>query len=424
MSANPGAMDTARSARWAILALLFICRASLGLQFQTLGSVADPLVSAFGFGYTEIGTLIGLFMLPGLLLSVPVGWAGRHASDRQLVSTGLALLAVGGVVAALAQGFGLLALGRLICGAGFVFATIYFTKMVVDWFAGLELATALGILVMSWPFGIAAGQMGHVWLAITFDWRAAFVVASLCCAAGAAAVALTYRVSPTATPAAAGPAVTGLPRDELLLTLLAAAVWGLFNAGYVVYLSFAPRVLVAGGYGAAQAASVISIASWVMIFSVTVAGRIADRTGRHATVSCVCLAVGVASLLLLRQGSWAVALSLAFGLVGAAPAGIIMSLTAKSMAPQRRAFGMGVFFSVYFVLMTAAPPVAGWLFDRTGDPFNAIVFAAGLFVATGFGFAAFEPLRRWLARRASGAEMSGADSYRAHAARGWGKGPR
>ncbi|MFO1269126.1 MAG: hypothetical protein U1F67_21685 [Rubrivivax sp.] len=98
------------------------------------------------------------------------------------------------------------------------------------------MATALGILVMSWPFGIAAAQVGHAWLAVTFDWRAAFVVASACSVAGAAAVALAYR-SPPAVAASPGPAATGLPRDELLLTLLAAAVWGFFNAGYIAYLS-------------------------------------------------------------------------------------------------------------------------------------------------------------------------------------------
>lgn len=391
--------DNNRGARWSILALLFVCRASLGLQFQTLGSVADPLVAQFGFGYTEIGTLIGLFMLPGLLLSMPAGWAGRRASDRQLVVAGLLVMALGGGLAAVAQGFGLLALGRMVTGAGFVFATLYFTKMVVDWFAGLELATALGILVMSWPFGIAAGQVGHAWLAAVFDWRAAFIVASTCCAAGAAAVAMAYRSPPAAaTAVAAGPAATVLPRNELLLTLLAAAIWGLFNAGYVVYLSFAPKVLVAGGYGATKAASVVSIASWVMILSVTMAGRIADRTGRHATVLCVCLAVGIVSLLLLPYGDWAILLSLAFGLFGAAPAGIIMSLTAQSMAPQRRAFGMGVFFSLYFVIVTAAPPAAGWLFDRTGRPFTAIFFAAGLFAGAGLGFLAFGPMKRYLAR--------------------------
>ena len=397
------APDATRAARWKILALLFACRASLGLQFQTLGSIADPLVVQFGFDYIDIGSLIGLFMLPGLFLSLPAGWVGRHASDRQLVTTGLVLMALGGGIAALAQGFELLAVGRLVAGAGFVFSTLYFTKMVVDWFAGLELATALGILVMSWPFGIAAGQVGHAWLAEALDWRAAFVVASVCCAAGAAAVALAYR-SPSAAVGAPAASTTGLPRDELLLTLLAAVVWGLFNAGYVVYLSFAPRVLMASGYGATKAASVISIASWVMILSVTAVGRIADRTGRHTTVLSVCLAIGIVSLLLLQRAEWAIGLSLAFGLFCAAPAGIVMSLTAQSMAPQRRAFGMGVFFSVYFLIMTAAPPAAGWLFDYTGKPFPAILFAAGLFAATGLGFAAFGPFKRWLAGRAARGE--------------------
>ena len=379
--------------RWRILALLFAARAAGGLQFQTLASTSDPLVAQFGIGYTEIGTLIGLFMLPGLFLSLPAGAAGRYASDKRLVSLGLALMALGGLVAASASGFGQLALARLATGAGFVVCSLYFTKMVVDWFSGQELATALGILVMSWPFGIAAGQVGHAWLATAFDWRAPFVVASMCSAVAAVAVAWAYRSPPRAS-AAAGTQINRLSGDELMLTLVAATAWGLFNAGYVVYLSFAPKVLESQGYGTTRAAAVISIASWVMILSVTYIGRIADRTGRHATVLCLCMAVAVVSLLLLRHAEWSVALSLAFGLLGTAPAGIIMALTAQSMAPQRRAFGMGVFLSFFFVIQSAAPPFAGWLFDRSGEPFVAIQFAAALFAATAVCYIAFGQLKR------------------------------
>src|SRR5206468_11678903 len=100
-----------------------------------------------------------------LALSLPAGFAGRHASDRTLVALGLAALALGGGVAAAADGFAVLAVGRLLCGAGFVLTTIYFTKMTADWFAGRELATAMAVLVMSWPGGIALGQVVHGWLA-------------------------------------------------------------------------------------------------------------------------------------------------------------------------------------------------------------------------------------------------------------------
>jgi MFS family permease len=187
-----------------------------------------------------------------------------------------------------------------------------------------------------------------------------------------------------------------LRRAEWWLTALAAVVWGLFNAGYVVYLSFAPKVLMTRGFSGTDAAAVISLASWVMVFSVTLVGRLADRTGRHATVLGLCLAVGAASLWWLPMGLEPVVASLAFGLIGAAPAGIIMALTAQAMAPERRAFGMGVFYSLYFVFMAIAPPVAGWLFDRSARADLALWFGAALFVATGVGYAAFAPLRRRL----------------------------
>jgi len=44
-------------------------------------------------------------------------------------------------------------------------STLYFTKMTADWFSGRELATAMSVMVVSWPFGIAMGQIGHGWLA-------------------------------------------------------------------------------------------------------------------------------------------------------------------------------------------------------------------------------------------------------------------
>jgi predicted MFS family arabinose efflux permease len=88
-----GMETTEARKRWAMLALLFAARVGLGFQFQTLGSVADPLAAELHLSFAEIGTLIGLFMLSGIFLSIPAGIAGRYASDRVLVAMGLACLA-------------------------------------------------------------------------------------------------------------------------------------------------------------------------------------------------------------------------------------------------------------------------------------------------------------------------------------------
>jgi len=78
-----------------MLALLFAARIGLGFQFQTLGSVSSELVIELGLNYTEIGSLIGLFMVPGLFLAIPAGIAGRFITDRFIVGLGLLALGAG-----------------------------------------------------------------------------------------------------------------------------------------------------------------------------------------------------------------------------------------------------------------------------------------------------------------------------------------
>jgi MFS family permease len=40
---------------------------------------------------------------------------------------------------------------------------------------------------------------------------------------------------------------------------------------------------------------------------------------------------------------------------------------------------MGVFFTIYYAIMAAGPPLAGWIYDGTGQPFAPIVFGILLF---------------------------------------------
>lgn len=364
--------------RWRILALLFAARVGLGFQFQTMGAVGGALTDAFGLDNAQLGMMIGLFMAPGLFLALPAGFSGRFASDRVLAGLGLGALALGSALSAMASGPAGIGFGRVLSGVGFLFATLYFTKMVADWFEGREIATAMSILVMSWPFGIAMGQVGHTWLAEVHGWRAPFAVAAIWCALAALAILTLYR-PPQGLPSRAASRIKGLLRREWGLIVLAGIAWGVFNAGYVVYLSFGPGMLEAQGMGTLAAASVISVGSWLMILSGAACGQIADRFGRRETILAVCMASAILAMILLSLPGAGLAASLLFGLVGMAPAGVIMALAGQAVAPERRAFGMGVFFTIYYAIMTASPPAAGWLVDRTGAPDSAILFGAALF---------------------------------------------
>ncbi|WP_299354328.1 MFS transporter [uncultured Shimia sp.] len=378
--------------RWRILGLLFFARVGLGFQFQTVASVGDELVIAFGLSYADIGFLIGLFMAPGLFLAIPAGYWGRYVSDRIMVVLGLCALALGGTASSLATDSWVIGMGRLFAGAGFLFTTLYFTKMVADWFEGREIATAMSILVMSWPFGIAMGQVGHAWLAQTYGWQIPFQVASIYCVIAALGVHLLYR-PPHDLPDARGGTRISLTRQEWRLILCAAAAWGVFNAAYVTYLAFAPKVLEGHGQTAIAAAGIISAGSWIMIFSGAACGQIVDRIGGRNIVLAVCMGGAIAALLLLGLPGVGVGASVLFGLIGMAPAGVIMAMAGQAMRPQVRAFGMGVFFTVYYAIMWFTPPLAGAILDATGNPQGPLFLAMTLFavvVPLGIAFQFFK----------------------------------
>jgi predicted MFS family arabinose efflux permease len=378
--------------RWHILALLFLARTALGFQFQTLASVGDNLAVTFGLDYAEIGLLIGLFMAPGVLLALPAGLWGRYVSDRNMVGFGLLAMAVGSVISALASGRLGVGTGRVLAGIGCLFAMIYFTKMIADWFAGREIATAMSILVMSWPFGIAMGQVGHAWLAATYGWQLPFEVASAYCLIAALGVFLLYR-PPHDLPDAAGGMQVVLTGQEWRLMLCAAAAWGVFNAAYVTYLAFGPKVLEGHGQSAIAAAGTISVGSWIMIISGAVCGQIVDRFGGRTVVLTVCMGGAIGALLLLSLPGAGIGASMLFGLIGMAPAGVILAMAGQAMRPQVRAFGMGIFFTVYYAIMLVTPPVAGAILDATGNVQNPLLLAIILFatvVPLGIAFQYFK----------------------------------
>ncbi len=47
--------------------------------------------------------------------------------------------------------------------------------------------------------------------------------------------------------------------------------------------------------------------------------------------------------------------SLLFGLIGMAPAGVIIAMSEQALRPQVRAFGMGIFFTVYYASCWSRP---------------------------------------------------------------------
>ena len=133
--------------RWLALAVLFVIRLTMAFQFQSVAAVAPLLGDTFGVSLADIGWLIGLYFAPGVALAFPGGAIGKRFGDKPTVIASLVLMLVGELAMALSPSWPVQIAGRLVSGAGGVMFNVQMTKMVADWFAGQEIATAMGFSV-------------------------------------------------------------------------------------------------------------------------------------------------------------------------------------------------------------------------------------------------------------------------------------
>ncbi|MBW0004043.1 MAG: MFS transporter [Hyphomicrobiales bacterium] len=344
--------------RWKVLALLFVVRTAMALQFQSVAAVAPMLRHELDIGIADIGLLIGLYLSPGIVLALPGGAIGKRYGDKLVVVTGLALMTGGGLIMAVSHSWHLELLGRLLSGTGGVLLNVLMSKMVTDWFAGKEIATAMAIFVNSWPFGIAMALLLLPPLAAIGGASSAFLVTSLLAAAGMAALAGLYRAPPASK--LASPANPTKPSTGTLLALITAGlIWGLYNGAIAMVFSFGPSMLVERGWSVQAASSMTSLTLWLVAASVPLGGVLADRTGRHRLVLVGGLLSFAALLFVAARVEMVVPAFACLGLVCGISAGPIMSLPSRVLRPETRAVGMGVFFTLFYLIAILGPLIGG-----------------------------------------------------------------
>src|SRR3954451_11111457 len=264
--------------RWLILAVLFAARTVMGLQFQTVASSGPLLRDALAIDFAALGTLIGLYTLPGIFIALPGGLLGQRFGSKRVVLVGLALMAIGGVLAGVSTSYLLAALARIISGTGAVLMSVLMARMVADWFAGREIVTAMAVIISSWPFGLAVGLVLFGPLAASGGWPLVMNIAALAAALALLLVALFYR-DPPGTPAGPATLALNLTRREWQMMLILGLLWGIFNVAYIVLISFTPDLFTARGYSVAQASFIVSLIGWFLIPSIPLAGALIEKFG-------------------------------------------------------------------------------------------------------------------------------------------------
>jgi predicted MFS family arabinose efflux permease len=365
--------------RWLALALIFVDRFALGFQFQSVGSLAPFLMRDFAIDFVQLGTLVGLYLLPGAFISIPGSLVGRRLGDKRVALGGLALMIAGGIISGAAGPYWMVTAGRLVSGIGASFLIIMASKMIADWFAGKELVFAMSVNIVGWPMGVAAAQATQAGIAEVRSWSAVFYGTSMLLACAFVAMAVLYRNAPVVMRSSEQP--HRLSRREFGMVCLAGAIWMLVNAAYLVVVTFTPTLLIERGMAIADAGFAVSLLSWVAMIALPLGAYIVTKYRVSDPVMIVGLLASIVAGALIPLFSGAPQLLLIlFGIALSLALPVISTLPAELIAPENRAMGFGIYFIWFYAGVPLLTAAGGWMKDRFGTAESSVFFATGLIV--------------------------------------------
>lgn len=366
------------------VAALSLARGAFGFQFQSVANMGPELSARFGMDYTALGALVGAYMLPGIVAALPEGMLGRRFGERPVVGAGLALMAVGSVVAAgwftpgsfTGDSFtaGGIWAGRMIAGTGAVALIVLQGKMVSDRVQGAAFMTVMGFLVGAFPIGVGLVGLSHDAAEAAFGPAGLFVVGAV------PAVLALVLFWPAAGRDVAPRAAWAWPsRGECARVVVAGLTWTAYNAGYYGFLSYMPSLMAVRGDTGAS--TVLAVATWTNLPAAVAGGVLAGRFG-NTPVMVVASVSGAVSLVGAAAVDAPLVWACLFGLLGSLHAGVIVGVGTLSARPENRAVGMGMFYTTYYIGGAVFPAICGAAADWSGSPAGAMVAAAGLTLFT------------------------------------------
>jgi predicted MFS family arabinose efflux permease len=363
--------DGPRAVGTALLAALAASQAALVVLNPLLPDVASDL----GISVATAGQLRTVSGLAAGLAALTAGLWATRVGLRELLLGGVATLALGSLVSAIAPDFAVLVVAQALAGLGIGISYSAAVAATAEWSTAADRSRVLAIALLGPPLAWIVG-MPLVGIVGEISWRLAWVVIPVCMALVATALLLRRPATPPAHTRAGLRAVFTYPGVVRWSTgeLLAFSGW----AGALVYVG----ALLVDTYDLSIAATGLALGFGALIY---VPGNLlfrrwVDAYSRRLLVAlAVCAAATVAVLYALRPSVWftvAAFAALSFIAGGRTLAGSARGL---GLAPELRLGVTGVrtaaLQSGYFVgALVGGIALAGGGYSLVGLAF------AGLFV--------------------------------------------
>jgi predicted MFS family arabinose efflux permease len=313
---------------------------------------------------------MSFFALPGVIVCIPAGILADRFSQKKIGLISLVLLITGSAMFASGANFPVLALGRAISGIGSLTLVVIGPQLVVQWFTGHRLGTAMGILNTAFPIGTVLSLNILSIISSSWGWHT-----SIWISAGVSLVALVMFAWLYA-PAPRVGRQPSLPSEGFFHSIqqagtaiwLVAAAWMLYNASLISLHTFTPDLLRASGFSLASAGFVTSLVMFPAMILNPLVGYMVDKIGhKRVIISSGALAFAVLVVFVPWAGGLIPELMVFIGLAWILAPAPIFILAADAVSSKRLGLGYGILSACQNIGVLIGPAITGLLRDITGS---------------------------------------------------------
>lgn len=365
-----------------MVALVVLAGVVACMHLGKVAIVTPALQHEFSRGAGAIGWLGATFASIGALVGVPAGAAVAAAGDRRMLVAGLASIAVGSVLGALAGPWIVLPLSRLVEGLGFVLVSVAGPAILQRLVAAPDRNLALAMWSCYVPAGIALVLLAGPWFD---DWRTLWWLSGAA-AAGIAGMGLACIPSAT-VPRSAVSRRLGAEVLHVLRSggpLAVASCFLLYSLMFYALFAFLPVLLLERlQTGPAVVGPLSALACAANVVGNLAAGGLIARLGRPRLVAVSAAIMGACAagiFFATEQPLLTYLLCVLFSMAGGLiPSTLLSSVPVLTPSASLAPIGVGLAMQGSNLGQTLGPLLLGSLIERQGWPAaGALVMAASV----------------------------------------------
>jgi len=369
--------------KWIMLGLFWLVYFSFGMIRSSLYPLITPITQDLELTNSQIGTILGIFLLVYVFLALPIGVIIDRIGVRKSILAGISILTLSGILRSYASNFETMLLSVGLMGLAGPTISVGVPKAVAAWFHGDDRGTASGIYVTGMTIGAATATAITTSIILPYlgSWRSTLGVYGL--------FGLLVTIIWISLSKESGQPQTSGSISEMFQALRPIIrtrdVWLVVIIGFAYMLSayglgsWLPKLLELKDIDIARAGVLASISSWFGLIGGPMLPILGRKISRKYAIIVSILIQGLTIYLI--GTSLGIVLILSLILYGVFSAGLMPLLMVTLMeVPQVGSEYMGVatglWFSVSAIGGFIGPYLVGYLLDVTGSTYWGIVVLA------------------------------------------------